>query len=101
MRKVLNDPYWKAMMSDDDDAWDTVDEPVAGTSTYRDETSTFGDDWHDFIDFNEEGGGENDGDGGKSDGDNGDEEGAMRRQLNQRPLMLVAQAVRLLLRADY
>jgi hypothetical protein len=42
-------------MSNDDDAWDVVDEPVAGTSTYRDDTSTFGD---------EEDGDENDGDGG-------------------------------------
>jgi hypothetical protein len=31
-------------MSDDDDAWDTVDEPVAGTSTRGGETSIFGDD---------------------------------------------------------
>jgi len=33
MMKVLNDPYWKAVMSDgdDDDAWDTVDEPIADT----------------------------------------------------------------------
>lgn len=75
-RKVLNDPYWKLVMSDDDDAWDTVDEPVAGTSTRGDETPTFGDDWHDFIDFDEEVGGKNDGDGSKSDRDGGDEEGA-------------------------
>jgi hypothetical protein len=68
--KVLNDPYWKAVMSDDDDddVWDTVDEPIAGTSTRRGETFTFGDDWHDF-EFNEGAVGEN-------DGDSGDEEGA-------------------------
>jgi hypothetical protein len=75
-RKVLNDPYWKLVMSDDDDACDTVDEPIANTSTRGDETSTFRDDWHDFIDFDEEAGGENDGDSGESDGDGGDEEGA-------------------------
>jgi hypothetical protein len=68
-RKVLNDPYWKAVMSDDDDVWDTVDEPVAGTLTRGGETSTFEDDWHDFIDFDVEAVGAN-------DGDNGDEEGA-------------------------
>jgi len=77
MRKVLNDLYWKAGMSDDDDAWDTVDEPVAGTSTHGAETSTFGDDWHDFIDFDEEAVGEN-------DGDSGDEEGAHEVRLLQR-----------------
>jgi len=49
-------------MSDDDDAWDTVDEPVAGTSACGGDTSTFGDDWHDFIDFDEKTVGENDGD---------------------------------------
>lgn len=69
MMKVLNDPYWKAMMSDSDDAWDTVDEPIADPSTRGGETSTFRDDWHDFIDFDEEVVGEN-------DGDSGDEEGA-------------------------
>jgi hypothetical protein len=68
-RKVLNDPYWKAVMSDDDDVWDTVDEPVAGTLTRGGETSTFEDDWHDFIDFDVEAVGAN-------DGDNGDDEGA-------------------------
>jgi len=70
-RRVLNDLYWKAVMSDDDDACDTIDEPIAGTSTRGGETSTFGDDWHDFIEFDEEAVGEN-------DGDSGDEEGAHR-----------------------
>lgn len=68
-RKVLNDPYWKIVMSDDGDAWDTIDEPIAGTSICGGETPTFGDDWHDFIEFDEEVVGEN-------DGDSGDEEGA-------------------------
>jgi hypothetical protein len=78
-RKVLNDPCWKSMMSDDGDAWDTVDEPVAGTSTRRDETSTFGNDWLDFIDFDEEASGKNNGDGAESDGDGGDEESAHKK----------------------
>jgi hypothetical protein len=30
--KVINDLYWQALMSDDDDAWDGADEPEAGTS---------------------------------------------------------------------
>lgn len=57
-------------MSDDDDAWDTSDEPMVGTSSRGDNTSTFGDNWHDFIDFDEEGDfdeearDENDGEGG-------------------------------------
>jgi hypothetical protein len=73
-RKVINDPYWQSLMSDDDDAWDAGDEPMAGTSTCGDETSTFGDVWHDFIDFDEEAGDENDGDG--SDDEGGHEEAA-------------------------
>jgi hypothetical protein len=69
-RRVIHDPYWQSVMSDDDDAWDTSDEPMAGTSTRGDNTSTFGDDWHDFIDLDEEGDfdeearDENDGEGG-------------------------------------
>jgi hypothetical protein len=68
-RNVLNDPYWKVVMRDDNDTWDTIDEPIVGTSTRGGETSTFGDDWHDFIEFDEEVVSEN-------DGDSGDEEGA-------------------------
>jgi len=30
--KVINDPNWKSLISDDDDAWDGADEPEAGTS---------------------------------------------------------------------
>jgi hypothetical protein len=31
--KVINDPYWKSLMSSDDDAWDDGAEPEVGTST--------------------------------------------------------------------
>jgi hypothetical protein len=30
--KIINDPYWRSLMSDDDDAWDGADELEAGTS---------------------------------------------------------------------
>jgi hypothetical protein len=34
--KVINDPYWQALMSDDDDddVWDGADEPEAGSSKH-------------------------------------------------------------------
>jgi hypothetical protein len=32
--KVINDPYWKSLMSSDDDAWDDGAEPEVGTSTH-------------------------------------------------------------------
>jgi hypothetical protein len=66
---VINDPYWQSLISDGDDAWDAIDEPVARTSTHGDDTSTFGkdDDFHDCDeddDFHDKDGDENDGDGG-------------------------------------
>lgn len=41
---VINDPYWQALMSDDDDSWDGADEPEAGSSKRDDDYI------HDFDD---------------------------------------------------
>jgi hypothetical protein len=42
--KVINDTYWQALMSDDDDAWDETDEPEASSSKRDDDYI------HDFDD---------------------------------------------------
>jgi hypothetical protein len=39
-RKIINDPFWKSLISSDDDAWDDGAEPGAGTSTRGVGTST-------------------------------------------------------------
>jgi hypothetical protein len=39
-RKIVNDPFWKSLISSEDDAWDDGAEPEAGTSTHGVGTST-------------------------------------------------------------
>jgi hypothetical protein len=43
MMNVINDPFWKSLMSNDDDDWDDGCEPRLNTSTRGDDTSTHGD----------------------------------------------------------
>ena len=41
MMNVMNDPFWKSLMSNDDDDWDAAGEPGLRTSTHGDDTSTY------------------------------------------------------------
>jgi len=56
--KVINDPYWQALMSDDDDEWDGADELEAGSSKRDDD---YIHDFDDECDTDEKDGGHEEG----------------------------------------